>query len=137
MYTEQDLLAQGTKARLIVASPHNPALRRPETIVGTVMSDEEVDRELAAGPDRLMACGVVIYSDMTVFFMTDDTLLGHETLRTHGFHSCLFRVPMQVSPRPEVESGIITSARELAAVFYDDERRLHSMDELLQYLNGE
>lgn len=143
MYTAKSLLETSLKHRLVQEKARCLAAgyawtsrREPDTVFGTVMSSDEIDAALARqDPDLLLSAqGVSCISNREVFFFSDDGGFGHGVL-PRGFMAFSVRMPHLVAPRPAVPSGLICSAAELIAVYCEGERQLHSLDDLVSYLN--
>jgi len=147
MYTKEQLEASSlktklaeTKVKMITAKAY-AALefhRDPETVYGTVMSNEEVDAALARPltDNLLIHHSITLVTDQKAFFLTDDHSYGYKVLPP-DWVGCSMSLPMRVPARPEVPSGVIETAAQLVAVFASDMRQLNTVDELVAYLNEE
>lgn len=120
--------------------------RHPDTIVGTVMSNAEVNdqlRQAQAFPNKylMIAGGVAVFTNKrvldsshkdAVFFLTDDYCYGGQLLRNAGFWSSLIHMG------GVTRTGMpMNTAEDLIAVYCQGERQLSTVDELLNFLNNE
>lgn len=139
MFTKESVLGRSFKRRLeqdieackAAGDVYPEERRRPETIIGDVLSLADVNRLIGEKDKNWMIndCGVVAVNDGKVVFLTDDSYLSlglpkefmgmqwHLPNWTHGFKKH------------------IQTAEDFVDLFYRGQRLIQSMDDLLAYLN--
>lgn len=148
MFTKEMFESVGLKAELqkrkdwFAANNENDADgRQPETVIGFL--SKEVADELIRNPKPGMTmtdCGLTIYSNKEVMFLTDHGTYGYGVLPPN-FRAITIGMgngfPYKVAPRPSLPSGLICCVDDVVKVFYavTGERLLNSVEELVEYLN--
>lgn len=69
-----------------------------------------------------------------VYFFADDHCYGFEVLPDH-FVSSTSSLPMAVTARESLPTGIITNIDEYISIFYHDQRLIESLEELVEFVN--
>lgn len=128
MITKQDILTSSAVSRM---------LARDGKVVDGVLSLEKY-REWRANHPASTSIQAITSGDHGVFFYTDDYCLGINIpeMNAHGFVPSSTGFPMSVKARPGLESGWISTLEEFEFIFHKDHRRLETIEELLEILNG-
>lgn len=139
--THEDLLRDNSKERYARYKARHEAqgvtycMRDPDTVVSGVLTTEQAQAELIKPHSLMNDCGVTVFSNRSVFFITDDAHFAWGLLKARGFIPGTFRMPQKAAPRPAIPDGVIDTVAKVIAVYFDDELQLNTIEELLAYLN--
>lgn len=119
-----------TKQMFINSSPREQILAmRGEGTKGVLTLKEAQDRV-----NRTRYVEVISSITDKAFFFTDDYCFGHGVLPKHYVPSST-KLPMEVTKRETLPSGLVTDIHEFIAIFQDGYKLITSVDQLVQFLN--
>lgn len=97
---------------------------------GVITSEEAATRALRTQT-------IVCISSMQdkVFFLTDDHCFGYSVLPKHYVPGTIM-FPMNVTPRPGVEDGLIDTVEKYITVFENDHRQINTIEELVELIDS-
>lgn len=73
--------------------------------------------------------------DKRYYFFSNDHCFGYDNERNKlDAVPCTATIPMNVSPRVKLPSGIIASVDDYIKIFHDDEILINSFDELVEFI---
>jgi hypothetical protein len=139
--TAEDLMKNSSKKNAqdywdsyVARYKHDPAHHRhPDTIMGFITKEKLA--EIYTKPNNrllIMAIGLIIVSDGTVCFFTDDPTFGLGALPTSFQGSFIHGISYEFGEGKQYED-----VDAILANFAPGDRHLNSMEELLKYLNKE
>lgn len=123
MYTIKEIMEASPRARLMA--------KQGQVTNGVLTAKEAEERAKGAGTVITQSS-----SKRKVFFFTDDHIFGYPVI-PNDFVSCTSQFPMQVEPRAELPTGLITSIDEYITIFEHGRTQLTSIEELVNLLNSE
>ena len=122
MYKKEAFIASSPRAQILAM--------RGEGIKGVLTLKEAQDRV-----NRTRYVEVVTSITDNAFFFTDDYCFGHGVLPKHYVPSST-KLPMEVTKRETLPSGLVTDIHEFIAIFQDGYKLITSVDQLVDFLNG-